>query len=145
MDFLLKEGRRPKGHSRGRNIFYFFVCNHWQSLKMLKPNKPAITIEADIDRQRLKWVGSGEGWRVCSFFWYDILLYKWKHTVNHLFTVRVITNHILGSTTFNIFVILKIIILEWGPDNEAKWHQVRSQFAPWKGGWELIKWKAGGS
>lgn len=28
IDFLLKEDRRPKGHSRGRNIFYFFVCNH---------------------------------------------------------------------------------------------------------------------
>lgn len=57
------------------------------------------------------------------FYCHDTLFYK-STNIKTLVDSWSYNNHMLGSTMFNIFIMLKVIILEWGADNEAEWYKI---------------------
>lgn len=74
-------------------------------------------IEANVYQHRLEKGDRDEG---STHFSVVTLYYTSRNIRKHLLAVSY-NNDILGSTMFNIFIIFKIIIWEWGADNEAEW------------------------
>lgn len=75
-------------------------------------------IEANVYQQRLE---KGEREEGSTHFSVVTLYYTSQNVLKHLLAVNY-NNDILGSTMFNISILVRIIILEWGADNEAEWH-----------------------